>query len=464
MFHFLKLNFLNKKNTIKRNTGFSFVDVLVGISLTAIIFTGIFGAYHLGIKAINESRNKITATAVANQEIEKIINLPYQSIGIKDGELPVAEGILLPFSSIFLNNTEYFIERNIEYISDEKGQEFDCPLNYKRIEVKVYWQGQFPGELKMVSNVAPKNKIEEITSCQAQPGGLLSIRVFDAFGIMISSPLIEIFKEENQELIASYTPADGKKDVPLPTSTYKIIVSKNNYSTEETYSTNEVASPLKPNPIVLEGEKTEISFSIDKLSIFSINTFFYEEFDEEEENNEPLPVVNAEFSLRGEKLIGFDVEENPIYKYSQSHISDSQGQIIITELERDNYFFSIDPETGLNLKKIEPEPDLESGLIGLGPDINQQINLYLESDNSSLFIIKDDETLAPIFSASVRLHNVDLEYENLLYTDEKGRVLFMPLQVGDYDLEIHAPGYSSYQGQISVINHIQEIKELERIE
>jgi hypothetical protein len=452
----------NFQPILNKEKGLTFIDALVGTALTVIVFAGIFGAYHLGIKAIGESRNKITATAVANQEIEKIINLSYQSIGIEQAELPVAEGVLSAFDSVILNNGEYFIERKVEYISEEIGQDFDCPLNYKSVEVKVSWLGRFSGEIKMVSNIAPKNQLEELFSCQAQPGGILSIKVFDAFGIMVPSPLIEVFKAEDQELIASYTPADGRKDVPLSTSTYKIIVSKNSYSSERTYNIAEIANPAKPDPMVLEKEKTEISFSIDKLSSFLINTFLFQE--EQEEGEEPVAIANVKFNLRGEKIIGYDEEETLFYKYSQSHVSNGYGQININQLEWDNYFFSVDSETGLNLIEIDPVTDPELNSISLVPDNNLEVNLYLASDNSLLFIAKDDETLEPIFSADVRLFNDDLTYNNLLYTDEKGRVVFIPLEEDVYNLEVSAPGYSSYQGQVSVLGHVKEEKELERIE
>jgi len=442
--------------------GFTFIDVMVGTALVLVIFLGIFNAYQLGMKVVGQSKNKITATALANEQIEKIRNLPYESVGIIDGQLPVAVGVLASSTNIFLNNVEYFIKRNIEYISDEAdgiGDEDECDLDYKRAEIEVSWGGRFSGEVKMVTDIAPKNKFEEIASCQAQPGGILSVKVFDAFGLMIASPLIEVFNTESGELIASYTPVSGKKDIPLATSTYKVVVSKTGYSTDRTYGTDEITTPTKPHPIILEKQTTEISFSIDKISAFSVNTFFPEKGDEE-----PIPIADVEFDLRGEKLIGYDVEDKPVYKYSQAHTSDGQGQIDISGLEWDNYIFSVAPETGLYLVEIKPEPDPESGAIGLAPDTTLPVNLYLESENSFLIFVKDDETLEPIFSAMVRLYNVDLAYDNALYTDEKGRSLFIPLESATYNLEIGAPGYLGYQGQISILGHTKKTEELARVE
>ncbi|HXK31874.1 MAG TPA: hypothetical protein VJ378_00085 [Candidatus Paceibacterota bacterium] len=156
----------------QNSKAFTFVDVLIGVSLLLIIFIGIFGVFQLASKIIVLSKNKITAASVANEEIEKIRNLVYSSVGIIDGVLPTAVGILSSTSTVVLNNVDYFIERKIEYISDEAdgtGGADSCDLDYKRVDIRVSWQGRFPGEIKMVTDISPQSKDEELASCQAQP-------------------------------------------------------------------------------------------------------------------------------------------------------------------------------------------------------------------------------------------------------------------------------------------------------
>jgi hypothetical protein len=161
------------KNTDSKNSkAFTFVDVLVGISLMLIIFVSIFGIFQLASKVIALSRNKIAAASIANEEIEKIRNLSYSSVGIIDGVLPTAVGILSSTSTIALNNVDYLIERKIEYISDEAdgtGGADSCDLDYKRVEIKISWSGRFSGNVKMVTDISPQTKDEELASCQAQP-------------------------------------------------------------------------------------------------------------------------------------------------------------------------------------------------------------------------------------------------------------------------------------------------------
>ena len=579
-----------------RFRGFTLVEVLVFIFLVSVVFLGIFGAYQLGLKVVGLSQRKITATAIVNGQIEKIRNLPYLSVGTIDAQLPYAKGVLEPVTSTILNGIEYQIETKVKFMVDEAdgtGAQDSCNWDYKRAEVKVSWAGRFEGEVKLVTDISPKDKIEEIQTCQEQPGGILSVLVFDALGIPVSSPLIEVFDPATGERVDFATPANGKHDFPLIASTYKVVVSKSGYSSERTYGTDEIAIPEKPHPIVLEGQITPISFSIDKLSSFSVETlspwgtgifsdsfldeskisekenlevsegqvtlvfseqggyslsghlisipispqnliswqeFSFSDSEPEETdlkyqilyasgtewilipdsdlpgnstgfdsspvnlsnlstttysqlklranfstnstattpilydwqlswiNSEATPIPNATFNLRGEKLIGKDANENPVYKYSQDHISDNQGKIDIPNLEWDNYTFSIDPATGLDLVSTDPSPQP----ISLAPNTNLSVKLYLDSQNSLLLTVQDNETLEPIFSAEVRLSNAS--YDKTQYTNEKGKTLFIPLEVANYNLEVSAPGYLATSTTIFVSGDVTKTIKLEQME
>jgi len=434
--------------------GFTLIEVLVATALVLVIFLAIFGAYQLGMKVVGLNQRKIVAMSIAQAEIEKIRNLPYLSVGTSGAELPYAKGILEPSTTTISNGVEYQIERKIKFIIDEAdgvGSEDSCNWDYKRVEIKVSWSGFFASEVNAITDVSPKDKIEEIQVCQQQPGGILAVLVFDALGNPVSFPFIEIFNPQTDSLIDSANPGEGKYEFPLVSSTYKIKVSKSNYSSERTYGTTEIAIPEKPHPIVLENQITNISFSIDRLSSFSVSTLTMI-------NEETFPVPNTTFNLRGEKLIGKDINENPIYKYSQNHSSDSQGRIDIPNLEWDNYFFSIDPATGLDLVSTEPSPQP----VSLAPNTTSSVKLYLKAQNSFLVNVQNSETSEPVFSAEVRLFKSN--YDKTQYTNEKGKSLFIPLDVADYNLEVSAPGYSTSSTMIFISGDTSATIKLKQIE
>jgi len=574
--------------------GFTLIEVLLGTALMLIVFLGIFGAYQLGLKVVGVSKNKITATQIANGEIEKIRNLPYEKIGIIGGQLPTPTGILESSTSTTVNGVEYKIERKINYISDPAdgiGVNDSCNLDYKRVEIKVSWQGRFPGEVKSVTDVSPKDKVQEIQSCQVQPGGVLSVLVFDAYGATTSSPLIEIKNPETFETITSATPSSGKYDFPLASSTYKVVVSKGSeYTVDQTYGTNEIAIPEKPNPTVLTGQVTNISFQIDRVSSFTVYTlspwgsdYFSDAFldeskisqkenvvvlngqanlattsdgylpsgylisisispqnliqwenfsfsDSEPEGTDlkyqilyasgtdwilipdsdlsgnsmgfdqspvsfsnlattysslklkanfstnstsstpvlfdwqiswrisnPTPIPNATFSVQGEKLIGKDSSESPVYKFATTTQTNSNGRKDLLNWGWDNYTFSIPMSTGLDLVSSDPQNP-----VSLPPNSHLDVKLYLDSQNSLLVTVQDSETLEAIFSAAVRLYKSG--YDKTQYANEKGQTYFIPLNVGSYNLEVSAPGYSTTTDSVSISGDITKTIKITRTE
>lgn len=258
------------KIKFRKNKGISFIDVLVGTSLLTIVFLGIFGSYQLLLKIVNQNQIKIIATAVATQQIEIIKNLPYESVGLKGG---FPEGDLEISTTTVRNSINFTIERRVDYVVDQadgiNSPDDSCPNDYKKVEIRVSWSGRFGGQIELFTDVAPKNIAQEC----ADSGGILSVSVFDAFGIMVPLPLIEVKDPVTKQILKTFTPDSGQQYISLTTSTYEIVISKDGYSSEKTYGIDEIATPQKPNPRILEGQLTEISFSIDRLSSFAIDTF-----------------------------------------------------------------------------------------------------------------------------------------------------------------------------------------------
>lgn len=437
------------------NKSFTLIEVLVGVGLLLIVFLGIFAAFQLGLQVVGKSKNRIIATSLANAEIEKIRNLPYQSIGVQ-GSFP--DGVLEATSTTALNNVNFLIERRVDYVVDAADgisyPDDDCPNDYKKAEVKVSALGKFPVEVAMVSNISPKNLSEE---CDTR-GGILSVSVFDALGQMVAFPFIEIKDPISDATLKTATPANGQHYFSLATSTYKVVVSKSGYSQERTYGTDEIANPVNPHPIVLEGEVTEVSFSIDKLSSMTVET--------RGSKAAGYPVVqNVTFNLRGAKVIGDDNMDNPVYKYSQNHTTNASGEITINDLEWDSYYFSV-VSSGLNLIEFEVPPGgaTTTQPIDLEPNSQLSVRLILTAENALLVTVEDITTLEPIFSASVRLVNTDLGYDTTQYTDERGQTYFIPLEGATYDIDVQAAGYASSTSQVLVSGETASTIQLQEIE
>ena len=258
---------------MKRQKSFTLVEVIVGTFLMLIIFLGIFGAYRLGLKVTGLSKNRVTAVAIANEELEELRNLPYASID--------------SFSTTtILNNVQYqisVISQCIDGQEDGKApnDENNCICDYKKVKAKVSWPGIFKGSVALDNIISPRNKVEE---CEV-PAGVLEVSTFNAQGNMVDSPAIEVENINSGEQYYGNEVSSGVYEfvVPPATSTYSVTTTKTNYTLSRTYQSGEVyngqtiANPANecwahPIASVFNAQRTEYSFCIDKTSRFLVKT------------------------------------------------------------------------------------------------------------------------------------------------------------------------------------------------
>lgn len=575
--------------------GFTLLETLVGIILFIIVFGGILACFFIGFRILKMGERKITATQIALGEIEKIKNLEYLEVGIAGlgaEDLPRASGVLEKTSIVVLNNVPYQIERDVEFVVDSSDEDEDCQWDYKNVLIKVSFPSPLKGEVVLSTNISPKNSVEEVQACSLQPGGVLAVQVINALGEFVPSPTIEVFDAQTKELKVSKMAPEGKWNFPLSAGSYKLRVSKSGYSVEETYGIDEVALPEKPNPIVLEGEITPISFIIDKVSSLVIKTFstwredfFSDSFNNEEKISEkenivvsegrvhlatdsegylpsgylfsidispanllewgnfsfsaekppatnikyqvffasgtewllipenvlpgnasgfesgpvslahlstttyssikikatletnssqetplldswqvswktslPLSLSNVDFQIRGEKIIGRDVQEVLIYKFSTTTQTNINGEKELAGLEWDRYYLTNFQKDNIPFNLIEIEPEHPINLL---PDENLVVSVYLEAENSLLLTIQDSETLEPIFSATATLSAGN--FSQTQQTNSQGQTFFILPSPGTYTLSVDALDYYPTSTTLHISNRETFLLRMEAI-
>ena len=252
--------------------GFTYIEVLVGTFLMLLFFSAIFSAYQLTLRVVGSSRARINATMIINQKIEAIRNLSYNEIGVVGG---YPEGPLLLQEHLYRNNNDYLIETRVDFINDP----FDsiigdvCPNDYKRVLVRASWIGLIHGEAELSTDISPKGLSQEC----AEVGGTLSVVTLDASGnpvlganVAVTDIISNIVKSCSTDINGCYFVL---KDA---VEQYQVAVSKSGYSSERTYGKNEVATPLNPHPTIFEGQVANISFNIDQVSSFNVQTMIPE--------------------------------------------------------------------------------------------------------------------------------------------------------------------------------------------
>ena len=94
----------------------------------------------------------------------------------------------------------------------------------------------------------------------------------------------------------------------------------------------------------------------------------------------------------------------------------------------------------------------------------ESVSLYLDAQNSFLLTVQDATNLEPIFSATVRIYNTALGYDQTQYTNTKGQTYFIPLTSATYNLELSSLGYISTSTTLYVSGDQTRIIKLEQEE
>lgn len=426
------------------------MSLLLAMAVFAILGHAIFTLTTSSFSLIGFTRARIAARHLAQEKIELIRNLAFDDVGTQGG-IPV--GPLVQSESIERNGLVYSVKTSIVYVDDP----FDgvtpadlLPTDYKRVRIDVSWQGQASSSknpVVLVSDIAPKG-IETTAG-----GGTLSILVFDANALPVAQADIHIEATEvnppvDLDLQTSDTGYVVLPGAPECISCYDISVTKAGFSTDRTYTTAEVANPSKPPISIIEGELTEISFAIDKLSTLNLASVS----DRESGFN---PLGNITFQLRGDKITGTDSDDFPVYKIDKQFTTDAGGNIIITNVEWDNYTLIMPGASGWDISGTNPLVPLQ-----LLPDTSVGWKFALANQTPHRLLISfTDSSQTPIASVSATLSFGNYQETKLSGASSDpdfGQAFFFDLQDKNHDLEATASGYQNVNTKVKVDGYTEE--------
>lgn len=420
------------------------------MAVFAILGHAIFTLTTSSFTLIGFTRARIAARHLAQEKLELIRNLPFSDVGTVGG-IPV--GPLVQSENIERNGLVYSVKTSIVYVDDPFDQTAPSdllPTDYKRVRVDVSWQGQASSSknpVVLVSDIAPKG-IETSAG-----GGTLSILVFDANALPVAQADVHIEATEvnppvDLDLQTSDTGYVVLPGAPACVSCYDITVTKPGYSIDRTYTTVEVANPSKPPVSIIEGELTEISFAIDKLSTLNITSV-----SDRDSGFNPLGTIT--FQLRGDKTIGTDSDDFPVYKFDKQFTTDGGGNITITNMEWDNYTIIISSGSGWDISGTNPLIPLQ-----LLPNTSVSWKFALSNQTPHRLLIGfTDSGQTPIASVSATLSFGSYQETKLSGASSDpdfGQVFFFNLQEKNHDLEATASGYQDVNTKIQVSGYTQE--------
>lgn len=417
-----------------RIKGDVYIGVLIALAIFLMLSQAILVLANTSYEMIAVTRARNAAREIAQESMEVVRNLPFDSVGTIGGIPP---GVLAQSQDLTRNGQTYRVSTTVLYVDDT----FDdvaptdmVPNDYKRVRIEVTWLGLGPrgSTTTLVTNIAPKG-VEKATG-----GGTLSLLVFDSQGIPVPNAQVNIQSSGISPAVNYTLTTNDNGRIVLPgapacVNCYRVTASKEGMSQDRTYSTSEVANPTKRDLTVVVGGLTEMSFTIDSLSTLNIQTYG------SKESNFP-PLGSQSLLVRGSKTIGTDTLDNPVYKYNQVLTTNSQGVLNLTGVEWDNYTLIQSTQSANIVAYSNPLSPVQ---LNAGQNIGASISLV--PSTNSLRVAFLDASRSAIASVTATLKQgqnpIATQTSGLSTEINFGQVFFDNLVNGAYTIDATASGF-----------------------
>jgi len=496
--------------------GFTLLELLVATFVIGVAVAGLFGLILLTVRTASEGERRIAATALANEKMELVRNLPYSQVGTAGG---VPNGPLPQIETTVRNGTSYTVRTDIRYVDDPydgvtggsggscteishypPGNPGNCqdlcvngsglnahlahgdslsehcdgsPISgvdmagsdYKQVRVEVSWASQQAPKPVLVLTYVVPDGIEG-----AEDGGTLDFQALDAAGAGVQAAQVRLVNAAVDPPIDLITQTNAEGRVVLPglppaNGSYVLSVGREDYTSEQTYDTTVDFVPDADHVhlSIFQGEVNKKTFFIDADSSLALT---FEEGGSAAEETEcqpghapgaeypPLPGIA--YTLHGTKTIGTDGEGEAVFAVSAAGTSDSNGEAVHEDLVWDQYALFIDAAAECDIAEASQPLPLslapgEAAVLTLRLVAHTPVSLHV-----SIVTAADGE---PVDNATVHLIGTDFDEESV--TGEWGQVFFADLPgVGEYGLEVTAPGFASFSDTIAVEGTAQMTVEL----
>src|SRR3990167_8776509 len=158
-----------------RTRGFTLIELILDAFVITVIFGAVIGSFLVMLNATNSGKIRTMAGALANEQIEYLRNLPYDSLSTQNGtilpqgNIPDSQTVTRSGVSFTLNTTIIFVDDPFDGCVIPAGANtwsctdgatsttFDVvPVDYKRINVEALKVGTPTVLIKLSSNAAAK--------------------------------------------------------------------------------------------------------------------------------------------------------------------------------------------------------------------------------------------------------------------------------------------------------------------
>ena len=428
------------------------IEALTLLFVFSVVMVSMFTLLNVSLKYIQNSKNRLSALAVANERMEIVRNLNYNNIGTVGGEV---SGNIPQDQVLTENGKNFSVHTLVEYVLDPFDGLYpptDLAFeDYKKVTVTVSW-GPAPldsGVVELATRFVPPGL--EI----ANPNdGILLINVFSSQTGGTGIP------GANVHVVNAITGLDEEKDtdetgsayfigntVKQSIQTYHITVTKDGYETVATlppYPTTPY-TPIDVHASVVTGTLNVTNIVQNQLADINVHTLDYLE--------QPLGTIN--FHLEGGRKLG----TSPVspyavtYNFKHDDVTASNGLKAYPDVSPGTYTFTLLNPSLTNYEIISIDPVSPFILTSASGTLDANVKLASKTMTSLMVDVLHLTGGAPVDDASVQATNVS-GYNQTIVTEKDGRAFFpvssTPFVAGSYHLKITCTGFVAKDVDVTV--------------
>lgn len=289
---------MGKPNT---SSGYTLVELVIGMAVLAVVALSVMQMFMTLANSAAVTKRKAIASTLATNQMEYLKSLPYDSLGVSGGTIPVTSPLPATTTTTY-NGVVYTIKTSINYVDDA----YDGCGPYPTLALKQQYCRNFPPpaaapatdtnpadyKIAHVTVSAPANRplaevdtqISARVAETASTTGALFVTVVDQNGNPVSGATVQVV---NSTLSPNVNVSDSTDSNGVAIfyglrpdtngNDYQVIASKSGYSTLNTIEPSGSLQPNYPSQNVLTQQSSSITLTIkpqgaDSLLVEATNT------------------------------------------------------------------------------------------------------------------------------------------------------------------------------------------------
>ncbi len=438
-----------------KNRGVTLIESLVAVMLLSLVSVTFYEMFLLAGRLTADSKTRMMAVYLANEEMEILKSMAYSKIGTQGG---VPAGTILQSRNISKGGYNFLVKTEVKFSDDPLDGVFpadNTPSDFKTVRLEVSWPSHFKQkQAVLVSSIYPE------TPEQEEGGGVLSFNAINFEGLGIAGCDVEIKNEEIAPPVAINTRTDDGGNVLL----LGLSASQNGYEIKLNCSGMEEIRTLPPYPeSVFRPVNEHATVVLGSLNLKTIEANQLGNLKLIFKDEKGALISGLDTGLSGGRIEGYTVAADPlpVYVFSdESILTNGVGEVELEEASGGNYFLTIND---LNSELVRASVDLPLVLTP-GSELEANFTVVKKTLDSLLVSALDSVTKEPIGDILVTVKKGE-DYNQSIVTDFSGKAFFWEenMAEGEYQIEVNAAEYQPYTGTVALERLTKKDVFLERI-